>query len=86
MYLLMPQGTQNYEVHNVLLNLLLETDFCVPENSIFPALQSESGHSITQFRRSITSTRIGQPVPMMDIKVPKNKQISRWVIKKPQLC
>ena len=35
--------------------------------------------AITEFTRSISSTRICQPVLMMDIKVPKNKHISRWV-------
>ena len=34
---------------------------------------------ITEFTRTITSTRIGKPVLMMDVKVPKDKNISRWV-------
>ena len=34
---------------------------------------------ITEFTRSINSTRIGKPVLMMDIKVSKDKNISRWV-------
>ena len=34
---------------------------------------------ITEFTRSISSTRIGKPVLMMDIKVSKDKNISRWV-------
>ena len=34
---------------------------------------------ITEFTRSISSTRIGKPVLMMGIKVSKNKHISRWV-------
>ena len=34
---------------------------------------------ITKFNRSISSTRIGKPVLMMDIKVSKVKNISRWV-------
>ena len=34
---------------------------------------------IEEFTRLISSTRIGKPVLMMDIKVSKNKNISRWV-------
>ena len=34
---------------------------------------------IAEFTRSISSTRIGKPVLMMDIKVSKGKHISRWV-------
>ena len=34
---------------------------------------------MTEFTRSISSTRIGWPVLMMDIKVSKDKHISRWV-------
>ena len=34
---------------------------------------------ITEFIRSISFTRIGKPVLMMDIKVSKDKNISRWV-------
>ena len=34
---------------------------------------------LTEFTRSISSTRIGWPVLMMDIKVSKDKHISRWV-------
>ena len=34
---------------------------------------------ITEFTRLISSTRIGKPVLMMDIKVSKDKNISRWV-------
>ena len=34
---------------------------------------------ITEFTRSISSTRIGKPVLMMDVKVSKNKNISRWI-------
>ena len=34
---------------------------------------------ITEFTRSISSTRIGKPVLMMDVKVSKGKIISRWV-------
>ena len=34
---------------------------------------------ITEFTRLISSTRIGKPVLMMDIKVSKDKHISRWV-------
>ena len=34
---------------------------------------------ITEFTRSISSTRIGQPVLMMDVKVSKDKHIRRWV-------
>ena len=34
---------------------------------------------ITEFTSSISSTRIGKPVLMMDIKVSKNKNISRWL-------
>ena len=33
---------------------------------------------ITEFTRLISSTRIGKPVLMMDIKVSKDKNISRW--------
>ena len=32
-----------------------------------------------EFTRSISSTRIGKPVLMIDIKVSKDKNISRWV-------
>ena len=32
-----------------------------------------------KFTRSISSTRIGKPVLMMDVKVSKYKNISRWV-------
>ena len=35
--------------------------------------------TITEFTRSISSTRIGKPVLMMDVKVSKDKNISRWV-------
>ena len=34
---------------------------------------------ITEFVRLISSTRIGKPVLMMDVKVSKEKNISRWV-------
>ena len=34
---------------------------------------------ITEFTRSISFTRIGKPVLMMDVKVSKHKNISRWV-------
>ena len=34
---------------------------------------------ITEFTRSASSTRIGKPVFMMDIKVSKDKHISIWV-------
>ena len=34
---------------------------------------------ITEFTRSISSTRMGKPVLMMDVKVSKDKNISRWV-------
>ena len=34
---------------------------------------------ITEFTRLISSARIGKPVLMMDIKVSKDKNISRWV-------
>ena len=34
---------------------------------------------ITEFTISISSTRIGKPVLMMDVKVSKDKCISRWV-------
>ena len=34
---------------------------------------------ITEFTRSISSTRIGKPVLMMDVKVSKDKHICRWV-------
>ena len=34
---------------------------------------------ITEFTRSISSTRIDKPVLMMDTKVSKDKNISRWV-------
>ena len=34
---------------------------------------------ITEFTRSISSTRIGKPILMMDIKVSRDKNISRWV-------
>ena len=34
---------------------------------------------ITEFTRSISSTRIGKLVLMMDVKVSKDKTISRWV-------
>ena len=34
---------------------------------------------ITEFTRSISSPRIAKSVPMMDIKVSKDKYISRWV-------
>ena len=33
---------------------------------------------ITEFTRSISSTRIGKPVLMMDVKVSKDKHICRW--------
>ena len=33
---------------------------------------------ITEFTRSISCTRIGKPVLMMDVKVSKDKNISRW--------
>ena len=35
--------------------------------------------NLTEFTRLISSTRIGKPVLMMDIKVSKDKNISRWV-------
>ena len=38
------------------------------------------GKIITQFTRSISSTKISKPVPMMDFKVSKDKNISRWLI------
>ena len=34
---------------------------------------------ITEFTRSIISTRIGKPVLIMDVKVSKDKNISKWV-------
>ena len=34
---------------------------------------------ITEFIRSISSTRISQPVVSMEVKVSKDKYISRWV-------
>ena len=34
---------------------------------------------LTEFTRSISSTAIGKPVLMMDVKVSKDKHISRWV-------
>ena len=34
---------------------------------------------ITEFTRSISSTRVCEPVLMMDVKVSKDKHISRWV-------
>ena len=34
---------------------------------------------IAEFTRSISSTRIGKPIVMMDVKVSKGKNISRWV-------
>ena len=34
---------------------------------------------ITEFTRSISSTKIGKPVLMMDVKVSKDKNINRWV-------
>ena len=34
---------------------------------------------ITEFTRSISSTRIAKPVLMMNVKVAKDKKISRWV-------
>ena len=34
---------------------------------------------ITQFIRSISSTRIGEPVLMMEVEVSKDKHISRWI-------
>ena len=34
---------------------------------------------ITEFNRSISSTRTGKPVLMMDVKVSKDKHIRRWV-------
>ena len=34
---------------------------------------------ITEFTRSISSTRVGQPVLMMNLKVFKDKNIGRWV-------
>ena len=34
---------------------------------------------ITGFTRSMSSTRIGKPVLMMDVKISKDKNISRWV-------
>ena len=34
---------------------------------------------ITEFTRSISSPRIGKSVVMMDVKVSKDKHISRWV-------
>ena len=34
---------------------------------------------IIRVTRSISSTRIGVPVLMMDVKVSKDKNISRWV-------
>ena len=33
---------------------------------------------ITEFTRSISSTRIGNPVLMIDVKVSKDKYVSRW--------
>ena len=33
----------------------------------------------SEFTRSISFTRIGKPVPMMEVKVSKGKHISRWV-------
>ena len=38
--------------------------------------------NITEFTRSISSTRIGEPVLMLDVKVSKDKNISRWVDRK----
>ena len=35
--------------------------------------------NITEVSRSISSTRIGKPVLMNDVKVSKDKNISRWV-------
>ena len=34
---------------------------------------------MTEFTRSISSTRIGYPALMMDIKVSKDKHIIKWV-------
>ena len=34
---------------------------------------------ITEFPRCISLTRTGYPVLMMDVKVPKDKYISRWI-------
>ena len=34
---------------------------------------------VTEFSKSISFTRIGQPVLMMDVKVSKDKNISRWL-------
>ena len=34
---------------------------------------------ITEFTKSISSTRIGKPVLMTDVKISKDKNISRWV-------
>ena len=34
---------------------------------------------ITELTRSISFTRIGKPILMMDVKVSKDKNISRWV-------
>ena len=34
---------------------------------------------MTEFTRSISCTRIGYPVLMMDIKVSKDKHITKWV-------
>ena len=34
---------------------------------------------IAEFTRLISFTRIGKPVLMMDVKVSKDKNISRWV-------
>ena len=35
--------------------------------------------TITEFTRSISSTKIGEPVFMMDVKISKDKNISRWI-------
>ena len=34
---------------------------------------------MTEFTRSISSTRIDKPVLMMDVKVSEDKNMSRWV-------
>ena len=39
----------------------------------------QDGKIITEFTNSISSTRIGNPVLMVDVKVSKDKNISRWV-------
>ena len=42
-------------------------------------LSDNNVNYLSQVTRPISSTKIGWPVIMMDVKVSKNKHISRWI-------